>query len=113
MTNPDHISEIERVVMRRVRIMRVLRIVFSNGAIATGVCLLALWGIGREVWVARVFQNAPANAADALRFYLYAFDHTRLLVQALTLAAVAGLVMLARETARLIVREIRIPARAQ
>ncbi len=93
-------SSIERVVMRRVYTMRVLRLLFSNGALAMLVFVLALWGIGREVWVARVFQNAPTNIADAAHFYFYAFGHTRVAVQALAVITLVALITLARETAR-------------
>lgn len=103
MTN---ISNIERVVMRRVRRMRVLRILFSNVMLAGFVLVLALWGIGREVWVARVLQNSPKNIAALPSFYFSAFDHTRLVVQALTLLTVASLIYFARETARVVVSRL-------
>lgn len=97
MTNP---SSIEQVVMRRVRIIRVLRVALSNGVIALAVSLLALWGIGREVWVAKVLANGPQGLAGRLSYLLYAFDHTRLIVQVLALVTIAGVLTLARETAR-------------
>ena len=93
-------SPIERVVMRRVRRIRALRPIVSSGALAVLVCTGALWGIGREVWVARVLQNAPHNVTMLPQFYIAAFDHTRLIVQALTLLTLASLIYLARETAR-------------
>ncbi len=93
-------SPIERVVMRRVYRIRALRPIISSGALAVFVFVVALWGIGREVWVARVFENAPRNTVLLPQFYLAAFDHTRLIVQALTLLTLASLIYLARETAR-------------
>ncbi len=93
-------SPIERVVMRRVRRIRALRPIVSSGALAALVFTGALWGIGREVWVARVLENAPHNVDMLPQFYLAAFDHTRLIVQALTLLTLASLIYLARETAR-------------
>ncbi|MHB1769520.1 MAG: hypothetical protein ACYCPH_00310 [Minisyncoccota bacterium] len=93
-------SPIERVVMRRVHRIRVLRPLISRGTLAALVLVIALWGIGREVWVARVFENAPRNTALLPQFYIAAFDHTRLIVQALTLLTLASLIYLARETAR-------------
>lgn len=93
-------SRIEHIVMRRVRRIRALRPLISSGALASAVFVVALWGIGREVWVARVLQNAPRNATMLPQFYLAAFDHTRFVVQLLTLLTLASLVYLARETAR-------------
>lgn len=99
MTNP---SDIERIVMRRVNRIHLMRPIFSGITLATLVGILALWGIGREVWVAKVFENAPKNASSLPRFYLDAFDHTRLIVQALTLLTLASVLYLAREVARVL-----------
>jgi hypothetical protein len=93
-------SEIERIVMQRVHLIRALRFAISSGALSMLVFALALWGIGREVWVSHVLQNAPANPFDFLRFYLAAFEHTRLIVQVLTLLALAALLYVAREIVR-------------
>jgi len=110
MSNP---SNIERVVMRRVRIIRAVRPFFSIEVAALAVFTIALWGIGREVWVAHVFQNAPhSEGVFAIgRFYLAAFENTRLLVQALALTTLAALIYLARETARNLA-SLLTPARA-
>ncbi|MDE2173107.1 MAG: hypothetical protein KGJ31_00685 [Patescibacteria group bacterium] len=93
-------SNIERTVMRRVKSIRVLQPLLSGNTLAAFVFVAALWGIGREVWVARVFANAPHDLKALPQFYLAAFDHTRLVVQALTLLTLASLITLARETAR-------------
>ena len=93
-------SDLERVVLRRVRRIRVLRALFSNVTVAAVVFVFALWGIGREVWVARVLENSPHNFALLPQFYLAAFDHTRLIVQALTLLTFASLIYFAREAVR-------------
>lgn len=108
MTSP---SDIERVVMRRVRIVRLLRPVFSGVTLAALVGAFALWGIGREVWVAKVFENAPKNASGLPLFYWDAFGHTRLIVQALTLLTLASALYLAREVARALAH-VLIPERA-
>jgi len=97
MNNP---SSIERVVMRRIFFIRLLRPFVSGGAVATLLCLLALWGVGQEVWVARILENAPKHIADLPRFYISAFNHTHLTVQALMLLTLASLAYLAREIAR-------------
>ncbi len=96
----DDRTNIERIVMQRVHLIRALRFAVSSGVLSALVSLLALWGLGREVWVARVLQNAPANPLDLLQFYFAAFVHTRLLVQALILLAVAALLYVAREIVR-------------
>ncbi|HUY62708.1 MAG TPA: hypothetical protein VMV50_02895 [Candidatus Paceibacterota bacterium] len=95
-------TDIERVVMRRVHTIRLLRPLISSGALAVLVFILALWGIGREVWVAHVFQNMPRTGGPVAldHFWLAAFAHTRLVVQALVLVTLGSLVYLARTFAR-------------
>lgn len=96
-------TNIERIVMRRILLIRILRLVISTVVLATLTAFAALWGIGKEVWVARIFENAPPNIGDLPNFYLAAFMHTHILVQVLTLLTLASLVYLAREVVRLIV----------
>lgn len=96
-------TDIERVVMRRVRLIRILRLIISTAVLAVITSVAALWGIGREVWVARIFENAPLNIQDLPNFYLAAFLHTHLIVQVLTLLTLASLVYLIVEVARLLV----------
>ncbi len=93
-------SNIERVVMRRVFLIRIFRPFISSGTLAVLIFIFALWGVGREVWVARVLQNAPKNPADLPHFYVDAFDHTRLIVQALLLLALAALIYSVRKFTR-------------
>ncbi len=91
---------IKKNVMRRVRIIRVLRLIFS-GATAAGLAIVgALWLIGREVWVAKVFSNGPQDLLGHTEYLGYAFMHTHLLVQALVLTVLAATLYLARATAR-------------
>lgn len=106
------ISDIERVVMRRVRTVRVLRPLVSAGALAALVLAVALWGIGREVWVAKVFANGPHGFFAHAGYLLYAFRHTRLLVQALVLAAAASALVFARAVARPVALAFVSPALA-
>lgn len=103
MNNTHQPSEIERIVMQRVHLIRALRFAVSNSVFSTLVSLLALWGLGREVWVARVLQNAPANFLDIPRFYVAAFLNTNLIVQLLVLLIVASALYLALEITRAIV----------
>lgn len=93
-------SNIERIVMQRVHLIRALRFAVSSGVFSTLISLLALWGIGREVWVAHVLQNAPTNLLDLAQFYLVAFIQTHLIVQVLILLAIGSLLYVAREIVR-------------
>ncbi|OIO51602.1 hypothetical protein CO131_01915 [Candidatus Kaiserbacteria bacterium CG_4_9_14_3_um_filter_50_16] len=94
-------TNIEKNVMRRIFLIRMLRYVFSGFTVGCFVLVVALFGLGREVWVARIFQNTPANLADLPRFYIAAFDHTRLTVQALILLTIASFIYLARAIVRI------------
>lgn len=96
----DTQTNIERIVMQRVHLIRALRFAISGGLLSTLVSVLALWGIGREVWVAHVLQNAPGNPADLPRFYFAAFEHTRLVVQVLIIVTLAALFFVGREISR-------------
>ena len=95
-------SNIERIVMQRVHLIRALRFAISSGALSMLVSVLALWGIGSQVWVAQVLENAPADLVDLPRFYLAAFMQTSLLVQVLVLLTFAALFYVAREVSRAI-----------
>ncbi len=96
----DNQSAIERTVMRRVHLIRILQLVISTIVLVVLAFTAALWGIGREVWVARVFENAPTGFGPLLTFYLAAFLHTRLIVQALIVLTLLSLLFLVRETVR-------------
>jgi hypothetical protein len=93
-------TTIEQNVMRRVRLIRILGLIISTGVFAALAFVAALWGIGREVWVARVFENGPQDFLGRLSYWGYAFLHTRFIVQALSLASLASLLFLVREVAR-------------
>lgn len=99
MNNP---SDLERVVMRRVRLIRIFGLIISTTVLATLTLVATLWGIGREVWVARVFQNAPADILHLPNFFIAAFMHTRFIIQALAVLTFVSLVFLIRETVRLV-----------
>ncbi|MDO8231901.1 MAG: hypothetical protein Q7T37_01730 [bacterium] len=104
-------SDIEQVVMRRVARIRVLRHFVSGPALALFVSVVALWSIGREVWVAHVFENAPTQLADIMRFSLFAFGHTRFVVQVLSVLVLMSLLYVARETAKLL-SSLFVPVRS-
>lgn len=95
-------TSIERIVMRRVRLIRVLRLVISTVVLAALTFVAALWGIGREVWVARVFENAPQGLSGHLGYLLYAFMHTHLIVQMLTVLTLGSFLYLLIELTRLV-----------
>ena len=100
-------SDIERTVMRRVHTVRAVRPLISTGALAAVICGAALWGIGREVWVAHVFENAPSAGFLALsRFYLAAFEHTNIAVQTLVLATAISALVAAQALVRPLVRAV-------
>ena len=101
------ITHIERVVMRRVRLIRILALIISTATLAILTFIAALWGIGREVWVARVFQNAPTDPFAILNFYISAFNNTSFIVQALTLLTLTSLIYLIVEAVRLIADSIQ------
>lgn len=96
--NPN--TTVLHTVMRRVRTIYVVRMVVPP-VIASVLFVVALWGIGREVWVAKVFQNMPSvwNVPEVLGFVSGAFLHTELLVQTLLIMALGALVWLARALA--------------
>jgi len=97
-----NMTDIEKNVMRRVHLIRILGLVISTGMLAALTFVAALWGVGREVWVARVFENMPhsGNLIAFANFWLAAFIHTRPIVQILTLLTLTSLVYLTRECAR-------------
>jgi hypothetical protein len=99
-------SNIERIVMRRILLIRILRLVISTAVLAVLTTIAALWGIGKEVWVARIFENAPPNIGDLPNFYLAAFMHTHIIVQILTVLTLASLIYLAWEIVRLVVHTL-------
>lgn len=99
-------SHIERIVMRRILLIRILRLVISTAVLAVLTTVAALWGIGKEVWVARIFENAPPNIGDLPNFYLAAFMHTHIIVQILTVLTLTSLIYLAWEIVRLVVHTL-------
>ena len=93
-------THIEQVVMRRVRRISWLRIIISGGVFALALASLALYGIGREVWVARVFENGPQDFFGHALYLVYAFEHTRFVVQGLVVIAFGSFLYFVREIVR-------------
>lgn len=101
-------ASIMPAVMRRVRIIHATRLL-APSAIAAVVLATALWGIGKLVWVAKVFENMPslADVPAVLGFYVSAFVGTGALEQALCVAvlgASAWLVVSAERNLRVLFR---------
>jgi hypothetical protein len=89
--------------MRRVRAVHLMRELFTPTTASVAVFVLALWGIGREVWVAKVFQNMPSitNVSAVAQFYLAAFMDTRFIVQILTVITLGAFIWLAYNIIRI------------
>ena len=95
-------SSIEKIVMQRVYLIRALKFAISSGTFSMLISILALWGIGREVWIAQVLQNSPQHPIDLIRFYAAAFLETTLIVKMLVLLTLTALFYVAREISRAI-----------
>ncbi len=97
--NPD--SSISYTVMKRVRRIHAMRSLVAPAASLVALAL-ALWGIGREVWVAKVLENMPslADVPHVVAFFASAFLATDLFVQSLSIVALAALIWLARGIAK-------------
>ncbi len=91
-------SLVASVVMTRVHTIRILRTILNTTTLSIALFVVSLWGIGREVWVARVLKDEPAlspsNTIAFAHFYLSAFLETRFIVQALVLLTIAAFVWL-------------------
>lgn len=101
-------STIHTNVMRRVHLVHRLR-TYGTPVASALVLTLSLWGIGREVWVARFFENMPslADAGAVLRFVFSAFIHTEFVVQALTVLVLAASLWLVSDGVRNIRQTLR------
>lgn len=98
MTNP---SDLERIVMRRVRLIRIFGLIVSTVVFAALTLITALWGIGREVWVVQVLKNAPTDLQQVPAFFIAAFTHTRFIVEVLAVLTLVSLGYLCSEVVRL------------
>jgi len=101
-------TQISHTVMRRVRAIHAMRLAAAPLSAAL-VLFAALWGIGRAVWVAKVFENMPAlsDVPGVLSFYIHAFLGTGVLEQALLLTATAALLVLFVSALRSLGQEMR------
>ncbi len=69
-----------------------MRTFFTPTILSFTLFALSLFGIGREVWVARVFENIPPlfDVSATVYFFSYAFAHTEPLVQTLLFVALVS-----------------------
>jgi hypothetical protein len=97
-------SAVRAVVMRRVHIIHTVEPLLTTLSVSLVLFVVALWGIGREVWVARVFQNMPSltNISAVAHFYLAAFMDTRFIVQVLVVLVAAAFVWFAYNSTKMI-----------
>src|SRR3989338_946384 len=85
-------SKIEQQVMAGVGVVYAFRQLTGATALKLYVCALSLYGIGRLVWVSRVWENlAHVGVQNSLQFAVSAIINTHLPVQiALAVLVFAG-----------------------
>ena len=95
--------------MRRVRRIYAIRKAAPSVLASLLFSVVALWAIGREVWVAQVFANMPSifDIPAVTSFMTYAFLHTDMAVQVLAVALFAAVISLARGCAQLLAPSMR------
>ena len=96
-------SKIERQVMASVGTIYAARALVSATALKLYVCALALFALGRLVWVERVFSNfSQVGLSHAAEFIYAAILNTDLMVQLILLALVVVGVSLVRDLMHLV-----------
>ena len=102
-------SLIKKHVMRRVRIIHTLAPFISGEALFLFLLAASFIGIARDVALVHVFANTP-NALNAVafeQFWLIAFEHTKFVVQILTVTALMSLIFLVHTTGRFVASTFR------
>lgn len=91
----------QTIVMQRVYAIHKMRL-FALPLSAALVLVLSLWGVGKQVWVAKVFENMPAlsDIPAVLSFYTGAFLGTDLSVQVLFLLTIGAFALLMHSALR-------------
>lgn len=109
--NTKIVSTIERQVMASVGTIYAARQLTSLTALKVYALILSLWGIGRLVWVSKIFANfmqVEKSGAGAITNYtLYAVEHTHLAVQLALLVAIVAAVSLALDAVRSLSNQFR------
>ena len=88
-------SLLKQETMMRVRFIHLVKRAVRPFAIETIIAAAALFEVGRLVFVARVFQNAPSVARfqEVALFFGRAFAHTHPIVQLMVAAALVAVVL--------------------
>jgi hypothetical protein len=102
-------TNIESIVMRRVHTVHMLRLPATSLALAAGIFILALWGIGREVWVSNIVHNFDLSlrAGTVLTYLEAAFLNTSFIVQVLTVLTLGAVIWLAYNFVQLFRNQLR------
>ena len=89
-------------IMHRIWIISHLRKLTSVTAMKAYAGVLALFAIGKQVFVARVLQNSPGltHPLDSFSFFTFAFAHTQLIVQTLCMTVLVASVWFLYDTVR-------------
>lgn len=78
-------SHIEQIVINRIERIYMLRSLGARTLVASAIFALALYLIGRGVWVARVWENmpSPTDVIALIAFFKSAFLSTEAVIQVL------------------------------
>lgn len=97
-------THISHIVIQRVRTIHAIRPLLGRGALALVIFVAALYGIGQEVFVAKVIENMPSvsDMGALARFVTAAFLNTAFLVQALVIASLLSVGLLIRDSIRFV-----------
>lgn len=100
----ERMTNTKDIVLARAHAISYFRPLFTRGTAAFLALAVALYFIGRFVWVAKVFENMPqlTDVLAVLRFFEVAFLHTEFVIQVSLVVAIGAGIWLAREVARLL-----------
>src|SRR6185312_5627687 len=91
-------------VMASVGVMYTARILTSMTALKIYALILSVWGLGRLVWVSKIFENfftVEKHGFGAILNYLFvAVEHTNVLVQIILVVAALAFVSLLVDIAK-------------
>lgn len=110
-----NLLKMKQAIMIRVRFIHFLKRAVSPLLIKTVGFTVALYGVGKLVFVAKVFENAPSASQfeGFVAFFGHAFLNTGVLVQAFLLGAIIFALFALRDFARTIaVARHLFPSRA-